>query len=106
MELSTRQRAQRRMTALTTERAHWMPHWLDISTHQQPRAGRFLVSAKQGAPRYNAIYDNTPLQASRTLAAGMMSGATSPARPWFRLTLGDQSILERHPRGEQQEARQ
>ena len=29
----------------------------------------------------------------RTLAAGMQGGMTSPARPWFKLTLQDEEVL-------------
>jgi hypothetical protein len=34
---------------------------------------------------------------SRTLAAGMMSGMTSPARPWFRLEIPDKDLMEAGP---------
>jgi hypothetical protein len=52
-----------------------------------PRRGRFLVSDRnKGARRNRKIIDNTGTLALRTMAAGLMSGITSPARPWFRLT--------------------
>lgn len=35
---------------------------------------------------HNNIYDSSGTRALRVLAAGMMAGMTSPARPWFRLT--------------------
>lgn len=92
--LSKRQLARQRHAALVSERSAYISHWRDISTHQQPRCGRFLLESNQ-APSYNAIYDNTPMRASSTLAAGMMSFATSPARPWFRLTLSDRDLVER-----------
>ncbi|MFZ9511282.1 MAG: portal protein, partial [Burkholderiaceae bacterium] len=93
--LTQRQRKQLRKQALWNERSSWMTHWQDISRYQQPRAGRFLVTDRNlGTPRYNDIYDNTAIWASRTLAAGMMSGMTSPARPWFRLTLTDREMRE------------
>lgn len=93
--LTKRQQKQLRKSSLWTERQSWMPHWQDISRYQQPRAGRFLVTDRnQGSPRYNEIFDNTAIWASRTLAAGMMSGMTSPARPWFRLTLSDPDLRE------------
>jgi hypothetical protein len=34
--------------------------------------------------------------ASRTLASGMMSGITSPARPWFRLSTGEGDLDDSH----------
>lgn len=78
-----------------TERSSWDTHWREISQYQQPRSGRFLVTDRNnGRNRHNSIYDNTAIFASRTLAAGMMSGMTSPARPWFRLSLADVDLRE------------
>ena len=78
-----------------TERSTWFDHWREISELQQPRLGRFFISdTNKGQKRYQAIVDNTALFASRTLAAGMMSGMTSPARPWFRLGLSDKELME------------
>ncbi len=95
-ELSRRQQKLLRKNMLFTERSSWMGHWKEISQYQQPRAGRFVVTDRnKGANRFNSIYDNTALFASRTLAAGMMSGMTSPARPWFRLSLADAELRER-----------
>ena len=36
--------------------------------------------------------DNTAGLALRTLQSGMMAGISSPARPWFKLTLGDKDL--------------
>lgn len=41
-----------------------------------------------------AILDSTGTQAAETLASGMMAGITSPARPWFSLTLQDRVAAE------------
>jgi len=78
---------------LKTERASWFAHWQEISTRLLPRAGRFFVQDRnKGGKRHNQIYDSTATQALSVLAAGMMSGMTSPARPWFRLTTGDDDL--------------
>jgi hypothetical protein len=52
-----------------------------------PAAGLALHHQRDqpGRAKHNKIYDNTGLRAVRILAAGMMSGLTSPARPWFKL---------------------
>jgi hypothetical protein len=92
---SLRQRVLKRKAAMWTERSTWFDHWREISELQQPRLGRFFVSdTNKGQKRYQSIVDNTALFASRTLAAGMMSGMTSPARPWFRLGLSDKELME------------
>lgn len=73
---------------LKRERSSWMQHWRDISEVLLPRSGRFLPTQNNRGNRnaYRAILDNTGTRALRTLSGGMMSGMTSPARPWFRLT--------------------
>lgn len=76
-----------RWGSLQTDRSSWIAHWRDISDHLLPRSGRFLLTDRnRGEKRHNAIYDSTGTRALRILAAGMMAGMTSPARPWFRLT--------------------
>lgn len=94
--LTIAKRVGMRLTALEQERARFVPFWQDISEHQQPAAGRFLWTdgKRQAPPSYNQILDNTALQAARVLGSGLMSGATSPARQWFRLGLRDQRLAE------------
>lgn len=80
---------------LKTERSSWFSHWNEISTRLMPRAGRFFVQDRnKGNKRHNQIYDSSATQALSILAAGMMSGMTSPARPWFRLTTGGDDDLD------------
>lgn len=100
---SLRKQCERRLAALERERASWFAHWQELSRHILPRRGRFLVTPNQGdrgAKLNNAILDEAGTFAARTFAAGMMSGITSPARPWFRFTLGN-----RDPRRESQAVR-
>ena len=90
-----RQRVLRRKAAMWTERSSWFDHWREISQYQQPRLGRYFVSdTNRGVKRHQSIVDNAALFASRTLAAGMMSGMTSPARPWFKLGLADKDLAK------------
>jgi hypothetical protein len=87
-----------RKQALWNERSSWMSHWREISEYQQPRLGRFVVSdTNKGERKHNNILDSTALRSAGILAAGMMSGMTSPARPWFRLTLRDRDLVEFGP---------
>jgi hypothetical protein len=89
-EQSLHVRTKKRWAALQSERSSWVTHWTEISNYLLPRSGRFFVSDRnRGGRRHNNIYDNTGTRALRVLAAGMMAGMTSPARPWFRLTLPD-----------------
>jgi hypothetical protein len=96
--LNTRAKLMRRQASLWTERSSWDTHWQDIATYQMPRGGRFFTSdTNRGTKKHNNIYDNTAIFAHRTLAAGMMSGMTSPARPWFQLGLQDKDLMESEP---------
>lgn len=84
-----------RKAALWAERSSWISHWRDISTYQQPRAGRFVATDRnRGDKRANSINDNSAMQAQRILSAGLMSGMTSPARPWFKLEIHDRDLME------------
>lgn len=83
---------------LHAERSSWIGQWQDISDYTMPYTGRFFASDRnQGKTRFNRIYDNTGTRAARTLAAGMLGGLTSPARPWFRLKTGDPALDEFQP---------
>jgi hypothetical protein len=89
------QRALHRKQQLFNERSSWMEHWREISRLQAPRAGRYVTTDRnKGGKKHNDIIDNTAIFAARTLQAGMMSGMTSPARPWFRLGLADKDMME------------
>lgn len=95
--LAPRHRHLHRWGQLKSERASWIPHWTELSERLQPRLGRFFTADRnRGERRHNAIYDSTGTRALRVLAAGMMAGMTSPARPWFRLTTADPELSESH----------
>jgi hypothetical protein len=85
-----------RWKRLEDDRSSWRSHWIEISDHLIPRRGRYLLESQnsKGRKRSNKIVDNTGGQALRTLSAGMMSGMTSPARPWFRLQTPDPELME------------
>jgi len=75
-----------RLSALKTERASWESDWREIADVILPRRGRWLATDRNRSTRRNRkIIDNTGTTSLRTMAAGLMSGITSPARPWFSL---------------------
>lgn len=91
--LKLRTRLVNRWGALESERTSWMQRWREISHYILPGNGRyFLQDRNKGNDRWNQIYDNTGSQALTTLGAGLMAGATSPARPWFRLETPDADL--------------
>jgi hypothetical protein len=87
-----------RWNALKNERSSWMTHWRELSDYYLPRSGRFFTrDVNKGDKRWNNIYDSTGTRSLRILAAGMMAGMTSPARPWFRLATPDSALMEHDP---------
>ncbi len=93
-----RQKYQTRKSELWRERSTWFPQWQEISRYLLPRNGRFLVTDNnRGEKRHNQIYDSTGTRALRVLAAGLMAGMTSPARPWFRLATVDAELMQYDP---------
>lgn len=98
MNTTERSRYLTRWSALKTERSSWDEHWQEIADYLLPRSVRFNVERpNDGRKRHNHIYDNSGIRALRVLAAGMMSGMTSPARPWFRLATPDEKLMEYEP---------
>ncbi|KAA3649388.1 MAG: phage head-tail adapter protein [Proteobacteria bacterium] len=86
-DTTSRDKLLTRWGGLQNDRSSWLTHWREISEYLLPRSGRFLQTDRnRGDKRHNSIYDSTGTRALRILAAGMMAGMTSPARPWFRLT--------------------
>lgn len=95
MEHSKRKLCEMTRAAMLTERASFDSHWKVLSEHMLPRRARFTVSDRnRGEVKNQKIIDSTAVLAARNLQAGMMSGLTSPARPWFSLTIPDASMME------------
>jgi len=81
-----------RMNELDTELSSWNSHYMQLVESFMPRRGKFVRTDRNKGARKNNLINNTPLFARRTLASGLMTGVTSPARPWFKLAPGDASV--------------
>ena len=80
---------------LMNERSSFESQWREAQQYILPRKARFFTQdANRGDKRYTSIIDSTATMAAFTLASGMMAGITSPARPWFRLTLTNPEMAE------------
>jgi len=87
-----------RHQALVSERAPWLTHWTELADRIDPHAIRPSKSQRNKGERSRGkIIDNTATMSLNTLAAGLMSGMTSPARPWLRLALPDEELMEFEP---------
>ena len=84
-----------RKQILKDRKADWDPHYEDLSNYILPRRSRFMTSDhNKGQKKHQFIINNTGTRAARTLRAGMHSGSTNPARPWFRLSTPDPDLME------------
>ena len=88
----------KRAEDLRQARNTWETAWKDIRDYVSPGRGQFR-GEKPGAGerRDDRIINSTALLAHRVLAAGMQSGLTSPARPWFRLAVHDPALGQYGP---------
>jgi hypothetical protein len=76
-------------------RTSFEAHWRELGEFFRPRRTRFTTSDRnRGDKRSQKIIDSTAVYAARTLASGMMSGITSPARAWFKMALSDTALME------------
>jgi Bacteriophage head to tail connecting protein len=83
---------------LEIERSSFLQHWRDLADYILPRRPRFdTTDVNRGDKRSQKIIDSTGTYAANTLRSGMMSGITSPARPWFKLTTPDPELSEYGP---------
>lgn len=92
-ELSKRIRS--RWSELKLDREKWLSTCKEVSEYINPRNGRYNTTDRNlGNSRKNRILDPYARRAQRTLSAGLMSGMTSPARPWFKLTTSDTELAK------------
>lgn len=80
-----------RLSSLRVNRWSWWCHWRELADYILPRRYRWLITPNQwlrGSPINQHIIDNTGTIAARDLASGIMSGVSSPSRPFFGLKVG------------------
>jgi hypothetical protein len=86
---SVRQRFQE----LKDQRSQWEPLWQDIRDYVVPDLGVFPGEEQtEGGKRYARLYDAEATCCADILAAGLLSGVSSPSRPWLKLTTMDPDL--------------
>lgn len=84
-----------RRNYMNMDRETWRSHVLDVKNLFLPYRTRWLDDGgvpNRGNKKMQYIVDNCPMLSLRTMSAGLMSGMTSPSRPWFRLRPEDDDI--------------
>lgn len=95
VESANRLELERLRSMLSAERSSFLSHWQELGQFMLPRRTRFYTTDRDRGNRRNySIINSTAGLAARTLRAGMMSGFTSPSRPWFRLTTQDPDLAK------------
>ena len=81
---------------LKNEQSSWLPVWKELSAYLAPTRGFFDGQQPNNGRRidHKTLLDSNPCLAVEVLAAGMMSGLTSPARSWFNLSLNPTELAE------------
>ena len=89
----------KRGTALRNESMLWYPAFKDLSKYINPTRGFFYDNRPNVGFEidHKTVIDSTAEDAIGTLASGMVSGLTSPSRPWFKLGLPDPDLMEYAP---------
>lgn len=91
--MATTKTYMKRFEQLKSERSDFINWYRELADNHLAHRGRFLVTDRnKGHKRNTKQINNASRIAVRVLASGMMSGITSPARPWFRLSTGDQEL--------------
>ena len=83
-----------RRERLLQERLGWEQDWKTLARHFLPRKCRLETdgdTTNKGGLR-GGVLDSTGILAMRDLAAGLHGGMTSPARPWFKLSLQNNEL--------------
>ena len=86
-----------RFVRLTNERSTWIQHWQDIADNILPRRIRvaFDTGKRNSGQKLNQkIINGHAKQCLKILSSGMMSGISSPARPWFRLRIANDELMK------------
>jgi len=91
------QQMQDRWHRLDTIFSSWRAHGQEIARNYLPWSGRFWAEDRnEGWARNEDIIDNSPQRAIQILSAGLTAGASSPARPWFRMGVRDPELARKH----------
>lgn len=95
-----RQHLDARKLVLEKQRNTWDVEAREISRFIMPDGAQIKQTPNQGArgqQKTQAILDPYATGALEILSSGLMSNITSPARPWFRLTVPDREIADLAP---------
>jgi hypothetical protein len=85
---------EKRFTQLKKGGDQYTKQWTDLRDFHAPHRGSFTGDQPDRVTGFNyqKQLSGHPGRCARTLASGMVSGLTSPSRPWFRLELESRDL--------------
>lgn len=89
-DVELRRHVEGRLIGLRTNRYSWWTHARELADYMLPRRYKWLITPNQmarGSPINGHILDSTGTLAARNLASGLVSGVSSPTRPWLKLKI-------------------
>jgi hypothetical protein len=99
-DYSLRRYSDGRLMGLRVNRYSWFTHWRELADYFLPRRYRWLITPNmmgRGSPINQHILDSSGVIAARNLASGLVSGKSSPTRPWFKFKIGRQDNTQTGP---------
>jgi len=90
----TKTRLMARLQELKNIRQPHLADWEKITQVIRPARGKYELAGGEVSKRPTSMVNSTPAVASRTLQAGMISGASSPAYEWFKFELDDIEMMK------------
>lgn len=94
----TKKRMNARVNVLESQRSAHMTDWQKITDVIRPARGTYISGDRtELSKKPTSMINSTPAVASRVLQAGMISGAASPAYPWFKFVAEDEGLMRWGP---------
>jgi hypothetical protein len=95
--LTKRERMEKRFQSAKSVRDPYDKDFEEIERLCLPGRSRHMASGQLKRRANTAKQDTAGIIAGRTLVNGMSTGLSSPSRPWFKLTTGDQDLDQFQP---------
>ena len=85
---------EQRLSDLKIKREPFLQLWKDVARYISPYSGRFDISNHGENRDLGLILDSEASRDLNILASGLMSGASSPSRPWFTIAPPNPELAE------------
>jgi hypothetical protein len=94
-DLTIKESCNRRLEGMKQQRRSFEDDAREVARYALPARSRFLTSKTNGGRERNTKLNNSHgIFAFRTLQGGMTSGLSSQSRPWFALTVYDETLAD------------